>query len=332
MKNKILYRRKIVPNRRETGIVTMKSIKKEKRLKVMEKLFSITLGLVLPVLIVIFGTIIQKNEIYMIANLFTRPMGVLIINLIIFYLIYFIFQAIINRPSASYFFACIIYLALPIISRLKYDVRGEVLIHNDLSLISQLGEVASFAEISGYTLSIIFFVITFVIVTTILIAFQRTNTNRITSFVSAMVLMVLLSFILFIPAISNKLLADLNVNMNVRYSPNVMHEKYGTILGFYANYKLNVVTRPNDYDKEKIYKILDDVRKEKDANSHILTKSTDGIKPNIIMIMSESFFDPTRIKNVTFSQDPIPTVREMIKKYTSRNFSYINLCWRNVKC
>lgn len=317
MKNKLLYRRKITPNRRETGIVSMNSIKKEKRLKVMEKLFSIALGLVLPVLLVIFGTIIQKNEIYMIENLFTKPMGVLIINLIIFYLIYFFFQVIINRPSASYFITCLLYLALPIISRLKYDVRGEVLIHNDLSLVSQLGEVASFAEVSGYTLSIIIFVFTFIIVTTILIAFQRTNTNRITSLVSTIILTVLLSFVLFIPSISNKLLTDLNINLNVRYSPNILHEKYGTILGFYANYKLNVVTRPNDYSKEKIFAILNSANKEKEDNSHILKKSTDDIKPNIVMIMSESFFDPTRIKDVSFSEDPIPTVRKMMEMYTS---------------
>jgi hypothetical protein len=138
MRNKILYRRKIAPNRRETGIVSMKLIKKERRLKVMNKLFSMTLGLVLPFLLVVFAFIIQKNEMVMLETLFTKPMGVLIVNLMIYYCFYFILQAIINRPSASYIITSITYLALPIISRLKYDIRGEVLLHNDLSLASQL--------------------------------------------------------------------------------------------------------------------------------------------------------------------------------------------------
>ncbi len=34
-------------------------------------------------------------------------------------------------------------------------------------------------------------------------------------------------------------------------------------------------------------------------------------KPDVIVIMSESLFDPTRLPNVTFSADPMPTMREI---------------------
>ena len=332
MRNKILYKRRITPNRRETGIVSMKLINKERRLKIMNKLFSMTLGLVLPILLVVFGTIIQKNEIFMIVNLFTKPMGVLLINLMIVYLIYFTLQTLINRPSVSYIVTCIMYLILPIVSRLKYDVRGEVLIHNDLSLVNQIGEITEFVEFSGYTLSIIISVLVFIVVTTLLIMFQKTKTNRITSGISMVVLTLLLTFTLFVPFTSTGIQKSLNLDLNVRYSPNIMHEKFGTILGFYANYKLNTVNKPDDYDMEHVFAILNEAKKEKENNSHVLKKEKEGIKPNIIMIMSESFFDPTRIKGVTFSQDPIPTVRSMTQKYTSRNYDFFNICGCNIKC
>src|SRR5690606_24595798 len=34
-------------------------------------------------------------------------------------------------------------------------------------------------------------------------------------------------------------------------------------------------------------------------------------RPDVIMIMSESLWDPTRLKNVSSSKDPMPTVRKM---------------------
>ncbi|MFE5320102.1 LTA synthase family protein [Paenibacillus sp. NPDC056579] len=39
--------------------------------------------------------------------------------------------------------------------------------------------------------------------------------------------------------------------------------------------------------------------------------------PNIIIVLSESFWDPTLMKDLTFSRDPIPTFHELSKKYTS---------------
>ena len=332
MRNRILYRRKITPNRRETGIVSRKLIMKERRLKIMNKLFSMTLGLVLPFLLVVFAFIIQKNELFMLENLFTKPMGILVVNLMIFYCIYFTLQTIINRPSASYIITATTYLALPIISRLKYDVRGEVLLHNDLSLASKLGEITEFVEVSGSTLYILVSVVIFVIVTTLIIAFQKPKTNRITSAISMVVSSLLVVFTLFVPNTSAQIQDDLNINLNVRYSPNVMHEKLGTILGFFANYKLNVVNRPSDYNMENVFKILDEANKAKENNSHVLKTGKEDIKPNIIMIMSESFFDPTRIKGVTYSQDPMPTVRKLTKEYTSRNDGFYYFCWCNCKC
>jgi hypothetical protein len=162
--------------------------------------------------------------------------------------------------------------------------------------------------------------------------FLKTRTNRITSPIAMVVSILLISFTLFIPASSGTILDDLGINMGVRYSPNIMHEKLGTILGFFANYRLNVVTKPADYSAENVFKILDEANKNKENNTHILKTGKEDIKPNIIMIMSESFFDPTRIKGVKYSEDPIPTVRKMTKEYSSRNYGFNNICRCYGKC
>lgn len=40
-------------------------------------------------------------------------------------------------------------------------------------------------------------------------------------------------------------------------------------------------------------------------------------KPNVIIVLSESFWDPTLLQTVTFSRDPLPFFHELAKHYTS---------------
>src|SRR5690606_35917885 len=43
--------------------------------------------------------------------------------------------------------------------------------------------------------------------------------------------------------------------------------------------------------------------------AQLIPAAFDSSKPDVIMVMSESFWDPTRLPGVAFSADPIPTVR-----------------------
>ena len=42
-----------------------------------------------------------------------------------------------------------------------------------------------------------------------------------------------------------------------------------------------------------------------------MTASVPDEKPDIIVVMSESFWDPTKLPGVTITPDPIPTVRAL---------------------
>ena len=43
-------------------------------------------------------------------------------------------------------------------------------------------------------------------------------------------------------------------------------------------------------------------------------KLANGKKPNVIFVMSEAFWDPTLLTNVTFSEDPVPTIHRLQKE------------------
>src|SRR5665647_556094 len=91
----------------------------------------------------------------------------------------------------------------------------------------------------------------------------------------------------------------------------------------FANTWLNTgISKPKGYSKEEILGILNpnELTGElvADANSKEITDSTTNT-PNIIMVQLESFFDPTTLKKVTFSEDPIPNFR-MLQESGSSGF------------
>src|SRR5699024_6723217 len=60
------------------------------------------------------------------------------------------------------------------------------------------------------------------------------------------------------------------------------------------------------------------------SNNGTLTKSETGRSaeelPNIMFVQLESFFDPTEVEWLRFSEDPIPNLRKLFSEYSSGYF------------
>ena len=68
------------------------------------------------------------------------------------------------------------------------------------------------------------------------------------------------------------------------------------------------VDKPNGYSEE----LIDGIMAEVDEASY-----PEGDLPNIVAIQLESFFDPTKVRFLEFSEDPIPNFRQLMKEYSS---------------
>ena len=95
-------------------------------------------------------------------------------------------------------------------------------------------------------------------------------------------------------------------NQNENYSFN------GLYLSFLMNLQSAVVLPPNEYSEEKIDSIVSSIGGKNPAVASISTP-TDAVmeKPNIIFVMNESFWDPSLLNKVSYSKDPMPTVRSL---------------------
>lgn len=78
------------------------------------------------------------------------------------------------------------------------------------------------------------------------------------------------------------------------------------------DYDEYIADKPEGYSKESIIGVLDKLIKYNDVK----VSSEVNIKPNVIVIMSESFWDATQLKGVKFDRDIVGNVRKDIKGYT----------------
>ncbi len=71
------------------------------------------------------------------------------------------------------------------------------------------------------------------------------------------------------------------------------------------------ISQPHGYSEELVQKVLDEEGELPE------TAAEDGGFPNIVVVQLESFFDPTRVKWLHFSEDPLPNWHALSEQYSS---------------
>lgn len=118
---------------------------------------------------------------------------------------------------------------------------------------------------------------------------------------------------------------------------NVLSDYFGNIAFAYLDYGfpycfsntlLNTgIKKPDNYSQETINTILNTEVIGSNpitlaSNTDTLTTKSNDSSPNIIMLQLESFFDPTLVEYLEFSEDPIPNFRNLMQNYSS---GYLNV-------
>lgn len=95
------------------------------------------------------------------------------------------------------------------------------------------------------------------------------------------------------------------------------YKDYGFAYCFACSVVDRGISEPADYSEDSIGAIVDEIN-EKGGNAEVVKseKATEKT-PNIIFLQMESFFDVNHLKNVTFSENPLPNFTAMKENYTS---------------
>ncbi|MFR6607257.1 MAG: hypothetical protein ACLURK_07440 [Bifidobacterium sp.] len=89
----------------------------------------------------------------------------------------------------------------------------------------------------------------------------------------------------------------------------------GPAINFLQLAHTKIMDKPEDYSEETMTKITKKYSKEADSiNQSRTTNLTDN---TVIMVLSETFSDPTRVPGVSFAEDPMPNIRQIKRETTS---------------
>ncbi len=91
------------------------------------------------------------------------------------------------------------------------------------------------------------------------------------------------------------------------------YEDYGFAYCFSNSVIERGISKPDNYSEEEIDRILQNI---KNASKDTSTVDNQSVKPNIIMIQLESFFDVNNLLDYSFSENPVPNFTNLKENYS----------------
>lgn len=230
------------------------------------------------------------------------------------------FFVLLRKHFPAYVVTALLFYALSFVTYVMYDITGDPLLPTDLLLMKNVKEISSFAKIPfriSYVLS--FLVTVFGCVTVWFVS--RKHKSKFNAFFRIAVDFVILAFFVFSvhtlclnTDFRHNVLKKINVNVSA-FNPIDDLNSNGVVLTFFPRIADLLLEEPDDYSREVIEDIYE---RYKDVPS-ISSKSKNARQPNVIIIQNEAWWDPTRLKNVEFSEDPMKDIKNLGKKYPYGN-------------
>ncbi|MGG3563697.1 LTA synthase family protein [Neobacillus rhizosphaerae] len=194
-------------------------------------------------------------------------------------------------------------IVLAVASRIKFEIRGEPVLPPDLLLSSEAVNMAEFFSTSSLTWIIVGLAVLIALLVFLIIKVpneKKKNWLQIT--LSVMAIIALVSLYQFeAKEQSTTMKSKLHIAKWV-WNQKLTTAQSGVIAGFIQNLDLMSIEAPKNYKKKTIEDIIHQTKVPTYADSE---------KPNVIVIMSEAFWDPTLLTNVKFNKDPLPFFHKM---------------------
>lgn len=189
----------------------------------------------------------------------------------------------------------------------------------------QVRYISSLYSMIGGTISsstIVIFIVVLILLAFVISLLPKLKVNIVSrAILLAISLPVIYSFFNFNSSLLQKAVNKSGVSV-VLWNQPLNYELNGFVFGLLSNLQNTVMYQPEDYNEAAIKQIVEKYKNEaeiknseKIASNQTETKNID--KPNIIFVMNETFWDPTRFESVTYSEDPMKNIRNLMNTTTS---------------
>ena len=205
----------------------------------------------------------------------------------------------------------LLWIILGVVNAVVLRYRMTPFSAEDFSMIKSLTRIIKNYLTGGMLIVILAAVVLLLILLILLIRFlpRKEPGVRLRTGILMPVLLLLAVHVLMIPALHFGIVSNHFKNLADAY------RRYGFAYCFTTSITDVGISRPKSYSREMIREIADGMRRHEQEqvsmNGLISSEIPDTLRPNIIMIQLESFFDPVYLDGFTYSEDPIPVFRSL---------------------
>lgn len=242
----------------------------------------------------------------------------LLSSLFVFFL-YLLLFSIIGNPYVSSIIALVILELIGYSNSKKISILGEPLYPVDFY---QIKNIKSLIQMVGGNLLIVLIIAIVLFIALLVYVVKKLPKIKIGA-KSRLAIFTLSSFIVYCYLFfSNNFINVLAANAGVQivlWNQPRNYEYNGFIFGLLSNLQNDIMEQPDGYSQEAIQAIVDKYTLKALEINQQKGKNNSEIQPNIITFMNETFWDPTTLEAVTFSEDPMAALRDVIAKSSSGN-------------
>ena len=257
-------------------------------------------------LVLVFATeFLLRGSFEDVITLIKEKPGVVLANYLLILMLTSIFF-LVKRKYMVYFISFMVILGVAITTFFLMKVRGIPLTFSDLYSIGEAMEIAD-KYINKTMIIIAVICLAFLIAVAVFLYKLDCDTKRFKLINFVLIFIVSIGFF---------------STVRSQQSKNIMQFKRWDIP---ASYKCNGLTystvescvkyirkKPDDYSQAKIQELKDKVDKAEASDNRTLNNK----KPNILFVQLEAFMDPTEVKGIKYSEDPIPNFRKLTQTFT----------------
>jgi len=187
----------------------------------------------------------------------------------------------------------------------KLSTTGEPLFPWDLMLVKNAGEMSRITKGMVSPFAIILAVI--LIIGLIWLIFKLPKLKiRLPIRLAYLVVSIAMIWGFFLMIVGQYSFASAIHYQNIYWNQKVNYTQNGFVFAFAGNLRQDLIEKPAHYSRETIEQIA----KKYSALADSTTAAAPAEQPNIMYMMDEAFFDPTRLPNFTFSEDPLKFIHE----------------------
>jgi phosphoglycerol transferase MdoB-like AlkP superfamily enzyme len=274
--------------------------------------------LIIPFLLTFGVEFIQRRSIHETLQWMTVNSNLLTLNVLIVFLLLIFVYCILGSLIPSIAISALLLIVGSLISYFKVKLIGVPFFPWDLRMNKEIVDILPMVINRSMILYIVVLVGFIGVIFLIRLVLPRFSIPRMAR-ISVGLLSLILLYLFVIKSPPVKWLMDQMQVSNILWNQQQNYTLNGQTLAFMMNLQNSKMNKPDGYSEASMKALAQTLSMQSlSASASVGGKEvTSTQQPNVIFVMNEAFWDPTLMTNVSFSEDPVPTIHQLQKETTS---------------